>query len=144
MDGTAEYLWLPPGATPPERACSPCRAIVAVEAAVEADWQAPMSDWLVRSGCRYMLAWGIECSGWDDAVDMASPEVECADFVMTTWHDRDTLAEVSAFYAIAQHSTLELPHTRVLHVAGVADRARVLAGVQGAVQQMRKDRRCAE
>lgn len=72
MDGTVEYLWLPPGAKPPERACSPYRAIVAVEAAVEADWQAQVSDWLVRSGCRYMMAWGIECSGWDDAVDMAT------------------------------------------------------------------------
>lgn len=130
MDGTVEYLWLPPGATPPEWACSPYRAIVAVEAAVEADWQARVSDWLVRSGCRYMMAWGIECSGWDDAVDLASLEGEGADFVMTTWHEHDTLAQVFAFCAIAQHPTLALPHTLVLHVAGVADRARVLAGVQ--------------
>ncbi|AWH47766.1 hypothetical protein C1925_00590 [Stenotrophomonas sp. SAU14A_NAIMI4_5] len=133
MDGTVEYLWLPPDAIPPERTRSPYRAIVAVEIAVEAEWQARVSDWLVRSGCRYMMAWGIECSGWDDAVDMASLEGEGADVVMTTWHERDTLAEVFAFCAIAQHPMLELPHTLVLHVAGVADRARVLAGVQGAV-----------
>lgn len=132
MGGTVEYLWLPPGVTPPERACSPYRTIVAVEAAVEADWQARVSDWLVRSGCRYMMAWGIECSSWDDAVDLASLDGEGEDCVMTTWHDRDTLAEVFAFCAIAQHPTLELRHTLVLHVAEAADQARMLAGVEGA------------
>lgn len=133
MDGTVEYLWLQPGGTPPQRTGSPYRAIVVVEARVDANWQARVSDWLVRSGCRYMMAWGTECSSWDDAVDLASLEGEGAEFVMTTWRGHEGLAEVFAFCAIAQHPTLELPHTLVLHVAGVADPARVLAGVQGPV-----------
>lgn len=51
----------------------------------------------------YMMAWGVGCSSWDDSVDLANLE-QCGfgdipdeAFVMTTWHERDTLQQVFEF-----------------------------------------------
>lgn len=67
-----------------------------------------VSKALVKAGCLFSLAWGIDCSAWDDSVDWAFlesynygdyPEDK---FVMTTWHADETLEEVIAF---AKHCT---------------------------------------
>jgi hypothetical protein len=29
------------------------------------EWQAQVSDWLLRSGCRCMMAWGRNCGDWN-------------------------------------------------------------------------------
>ncbi len=47
-----------------------------------------------------MMAWGVDCSVWDDSVDYAARklhgpnEVPDENFVMTTWHTNDTLEQV--------------------------------------------------
>jgi len=71
-----------------------------------------------------MMAWGRECSRWDDAVDDANlarfeygevPEDQC---VMTTWHEDETLSELFWFAkALANHPTVPLNHTVLLHIA---------------------------
>jgi hypothetical protein len=60
---------------------------------------------LVTSGCRYAVCSGLESSKWDDAVDLAfldtSPDFDPPDekFVMTSWHDQESLRETAEFFA---------------------------------------------
>ena len=82
---------------------NPFTAVVLVEEEVTVDWQAKVSEWLVASGCLYMMAWGKECSSWDDSVDWANIEkFDFSDipdefFVMTTWHENESVEEVFWF-----------------------------------------------
>lgn len=61
---------------------------------------------LVGSGCRYAVCSGFESSKWDDAVDLAflgtAPEFNPPDekFVMTSWHDQDSLRDVARFFVL--------------------------------------------
>lgn len=61
---------------------------------------------LVASGCRYAVCSGYESSKWDDAVDLAfldtSPDFNPPDekFVMTSWHDQESLREVAQFFVL--------------------------------------------
>ena len=95
-----EYLHLrPEGPQPSLDGAAPFKAVVVIDSEVTPEWQAQVSDWLVRSGCQYMMAWGLDCSSWDDSVDVANLEMfdfgEIPDegFVMTTWHEKDSLLE---------------------------------------------------
>lgn len=119
------YIHLKPGTTPPEFSDSVSfKAVVVVECEVSPQWQAEVSDWLVRSGCLYMMAWGHECSSWDDSVDFAN--LDQFDFddipddrsVMTTWHEDEPLAEVFWFCIhCAEHATVEVKTTVIVHIA---------------------------
>ena len=100
------YVHLPPGGPLPEWTHRrPFNAVVVVTTAVSEDWQGLVSDWLVRSGCLYMMAWGVECSSWDDSVDYATlslhdfKDIPPESFVMTTWHEDDPLEE-AFWYAL--------------------------------------------
>ncbi|MCP4934963.1 MAG: hypothetical protein GY927_12340 [bacterium] len=71
-----------------------------------------------------MIAWGIDSSSWDDAVDYASLEIfptepaPGAEFVMTTWHADETLHPVFSFWKKwALHPTLELNKVIIIHIA---------------------------
>lgn len=95
-----------------------------IEDVVDKEWQNAISDWLVQSGCLYMIAWGLDCSRWDDSVDWANlaefdyGEIPEDSFVMTTWHENEPLAE--AFWFAGQcacHPTVELTHTLIVHIA---------------------------
>ena len=46
----------------------PYKAIVVVEDRPSQVWRDQASRWLVDSGCLYMMAWGEDCSSWDDNV----------------------------------------------------------------------------
>jgi len=121
----ASYLHLKPGTALPEVVAPiPSRVVVVVEAAVSIDWQSLVSDWIVQSGCLYMMAWGVNCSSWDDSVDVANLEAfnfnEIPDdkFVMTTWHSDEPLEEAFWFSKNnAFHPTVEISRTVILHVA---------------------------
>ena len=70
-----------------------------------------------------MMAWGVDCSAWDDAVDHANLEVydyeDIPDdrFVMTTWHDEERLEDVFRFCKhTAVHPDVEIENTVILHV----------------------------
>ena len=53
---------------------NPFRAVVVIDEAISDEWQIKTSKWLVNSGCLYMMAWGNDCSSWDDSVDYANLE----------------------------------------------------------------------
>ena len=128
------YIHLEPGGLLPDIAhFSPFRAVVVVDAFVNAAWQEAASSWLVRSGCLYMIAWGQHCSSWDDSVDMAN--LEQFDFgdipedrsVMTTWHANEPLSEALSFCKLhATHPAVNLSHTVLLHIAEHSDAERLL------------------
>src|SRR5271165_5790832 len=115
MDETT-YLHLKPGEAPPQlEGADYSKALLVIEGGVTPDWQAAVSDWLVLNGCRYMMAWGIKCSEWDTSVDIANlrafgyGEIPDDGFVMTTWHERDSLEEACWFAAhAAVHESLPL------------------------------------
>lgn len=118
--GAVGYLHLPPGSAPPDLLTEPYKAVVIVEAAHTAEWRYQVSQWLVATGCRYMMAWGVECDAWDDSVDWAfleatGYEVDVSgtdeSFVMTTWHTDDSLSEVfwfAGYCAVHPAQDLEL------------------------------------
>ncbi len=97
---------------------------------VSNDWRNRVSAWLVSAGCLYALAWGHECSIWDDAVDWAN--IDAVDFkptpperfVMTTWHEDETIEEVFWFARhCAEHPTIPLESNLILDIAWVSHEA---------------------
>lgn len=123
-----EYIHLIPNEAPPKILTqAPFKVIVMAQESVDPKWQAAISDWMVESGCFYMMAWGVECSSWDDSVDWASihandyQETSDEKFVITTWHDDETLEEV-LWYAkfTASHPVHELKNLVVIYIANEA------------------------
>ena len=105
---------------------SPYKAIIVIEEPVSQGWQSAVSKWLVDSGCLYMMAWGIDCSSWNDSVDEANLErfnyAEIPDdkFIMTTWHENDSLEEVIEFAkTTARHPDVELNQMLFLHIGPI-------------------------
>ena len=97
------------------------------------EWQWAVSEWLVASGCLNMAAWGLDCSSWDDSVDLANLEafdfeVPEDRFVMTSWHANNTLEE-AVFFAkhCAFHSTVALTEALILDISLEDHEAEVLA-----------------
>ncbi len=71
-----------------------------------------------------MMAWGIECSSWDDSVDYANIEsFNCENipddkFVMTTWHENESIEEVFLFSkSHANHSSVNIKNTLLIHIS---------------------------
>jgi hypothetical protein len=127
---------LPPFARP-----GPFKAIVVVEDDVTPEWRDTVSDWLVRSGCRYMMAWGSKGSEWDTSVDLAnlrcfgSEKMPDDEFVITTWHDQDTLEDTFWFAThAAHHPSLEFDETYILHIAPTAQPQEMLQRFREAQQ----------
>lgn len=101
----------------------PFKCVVIIESIPTPEWQAKVSEWLVTSGCFFMMAWGIESSSWDDSVDDANLEIfnyeDIPDesFVMTTWHPDEPLEEVFWFCKnAAQHGIHILDNVLILHI----------------------------
>jgi hypothetical protein len=122
---TIRYLRLSNGDSLPSlEGLSLFKAVVIVEQEVSSEWQATVSRWLADSGCRYMMAWGKDCSSWDDSVDYANleqfapHEIPDGDFIMTTWHENEPLKEVFWFAKVsANHMTLLLERILLLHIS---------------------------
>ena len=121
----ARYLQLKAESELPDiSALSPFRAVIVIDEIVTSEWQTRVSNWLVKSGCLYMMAWGIDSSTWDNSVDIANlQEFDYEDipedkFVMTTWHEEESLREVFWFSKNnAFHPTVHLSNTLILHVS---------------------------
>jgi hypothetical protein len=135
MTSAVRYLQVPPGEAclPDLGRIRPFRAVVLVREIVSSDWRNRVSDWLVAAGCLYMLAWGHECSVWDDAVDWANigafdfKPIPPERFVMTTWHEDETMEEVFWFAKnCAEHPTTPLDHNLILDIASVAREAHTM------------------
>lgn len=134
MTNVPAYVLLAPEAAPPDiSAFNPFRAVVIIEHSVSPAWQARISDWLVRSGCLYMMAWGENCSAWDDSVDIANLEhFNYGDIpqdrdVMTTWHTEDSLEELFFFAKhSASHPVIDLPQIVLVHISTVCKEVELL------------------
>lgn len=119
------YRHLVPGAALPDISpLAPFRTVIVVEAIATPPWESRVSAWLVRSGCLYVMTWGIQCESWHDAVDYANmeqfefEEIPEGRFVMTTWHDDVPLSEAFWFCKHnAFHPAVELKNTLLLHIA---------------------------
>ena len=130
---TTTYIHLAPDSIPPALRAVPSKFVVVVEAAVSSEWQQRVSDWIVASGCLYMMAWGRACSTWDDSVDWAnidrqgSGPIPEAAHVVTTWHDDEPLAEVFWFAkTVAQHACVGLAETIILDISTASRRDELL------------------
>lgn len=81
----------------------PYRAVVILDELVSKSTRYQTAKLLCETGCRYMMAWGNDCSRWDDDVDQANRErmgfLEIPEHgeIMTTWHAEETLDEVLWF-----------------------------------------------
>lgn len=73
-----------------------------------------------------MLAWGIDCSSWDDTVDEANlakwnfNEIPDENFIMTTWHENDSIQEVFWFAkncAPPYKGELEINQSLIPHIS---------------------------
>ena len=120
----ARYLHLKPGDFPPRlEGVAPFKAVVVVDSEVTPEWRSQVSDWLVQSGCLYMMAWGQNCGEWDTSVDLANMamfdygEIPDDKFVMTTWHENESLQQTFWFSEMcAWDPYLEL-ETYIVHIA---------------------------
>jgi len=127
------YIQVAPPSFPLPVEYTPTTFIVIADKEVVVDWRFRLSRWLIESGCLLMLAWGVECSRWDDAVDEAhimfwggeSPDEQ---FVLTTWHDNEPLDKVMHFakYGL-RHAHTPSTRTVLLHICDVADEDGLLA-----------------
>jgi hypothetical protein len=134
------YLHLPVGRTPPSlEGYRPFKALLVIEQPVTSEWQSIVSEWLVQGGCLYMMAWGRDCSSWDDSVDYANlsafdfGEIPEDALVMTTWHADVPLREALWFAAhVAVHPTVALDRTIIVHISVEERRAELLRAFQQA------------
>jgi hypothetical protein len=121
------YLHLHPGQALPSIATETLsRVVVVIDAEVSTDWQDAVSDWIIAYGCRYMMAWGLDCVSWDESVDvavhrsLAFRETPDDRFVMTTWHANEPLEEAlfyCEFCARFSYDDVDLRHALILHIA---------------------------
>ena len=134
MDSDPQYVHLLPGAFPSQMECRPTRALLVLDCLVDPDCQNLVSRWLLDLGCLYMLAWGAGCSSWDDSVDFANLEafdygdIPDGSFVMTTWHEGDSLGEFLEFAKhSAAHPVVPLERTLILHIGSAACESQLVA-----------------
>ena len=123
------YLLLTPDQVPPSLDARhlPFKAVLVIEEAVSDEWQWLVSKWLVRNGCRYMMAWGCNCGSWDDSVDYANISEAPDELVMTTWHPDEPLAATFQFAInFAIHPDVPLDRTLIVHVSHEARPAELL------------------
>jgi len=135
IETVPRYLQIAPGfALPDVSNLAPFKAVVILEADYSQEWQAEVSRWLVEEGCRYMMAWGPNCSSWDDSVDAADIEAGGLDddskIVLTTWHADETLENVfwySQFCANFSYYDVELANVLILHISETIQESTCLA-----------------
>jgi hypothetical protein len=141
---SVSYVHLPPEAQLPSAGeARPFKAVLVLEQAVSDDWQNRVSEWLVRSGCLYMMAWGVESSSWDDSVNWANllvsgPEdIPDDQFVMTTWHDDEPLSETFFFAGFtAHHPTVPLNHVAIIDIGPTNRESQMLQTYKEAQTQL--------
>ncbi len=103
----------------------PMRVVLVVAApSLSSEWQVEVCEWLLRAGCLYLMVWGENCRTWDESMDEANfamfdgNEIPEGQDAMTTWHDKETLAEVFWFAKnSANHHSAKLENTLLLHIS---------------------------
>lgn len=78
--------------------------LVAVDTTITGAERWAVSEQIIRANCRYAVCAGHDCSRWDDSIDEAllasDPNFSPPDerFVMTTWHENESLDDVAFFF----------------------------------------------
>lgn len=137
---TVAYLHLPVGQSPPSlEGRRAFKALLVSEQPADDAWQALVSEWLVRSGCLFMSAWGHDCGGWHDSVDRANlaafdfGEIPDDALVRTIWDDGPLTHALWFVANCAFHPTITtFDHTIIIHIAAEARRAELLSAFQKA------------
>jgi hypothetical protein len=79
--------------------------LVVRDTSITGQEQASLSELLVAQGCRYAVCAGHECASWDDSIDRAYIATDAdfdppdSTFVMTSWHEDESIEEVAEFFA---------------------------------------------
>ena len=127
------YIHLPAGSALPSLDAKPCRVVIIAEQHVPVEWQSSVAKWVIEKRCLFMMAWGLDCEIWHDAVDWAAhdlhgyEDVADDDFVMTSWHENEPLSEALFFCrCVAFHPTASLDRAILLHIAEVPRREEIL------------------
>lgn len=104
------YLHIPPeGRLPQSPIERPYAAVIILDAKITPEWRDEVSRWLVRSGCLFMMSWGVDCADLHDSVDFAfseefsGKEIPDDKYLLTTWHDDEPLEDVFWFAQHAAH-----------------------------------------
>jgi hypothetical protein len=101
----------------------PFKVVLIVEVDVSQKWQNIVSEWIVNSEAYYVMAWGSNCSLWDDSVDLANiaqyeDGIPNDQYVTTTWHDDEELNEVFWFAKnCAFNEFHDLQEIVILHIS---------------------------
>jgi len=136
----AVYLHLMPASPLPEiETGTSFKAIIIAELPTTAKWRFEVGTWLIKHGCRFTMAWGEDCSAWDDDIDWANldlwsfEEIPDKHFVMTSWHENETLEEVFHDAPMYTHPVCDVSRLLLLHVATTENREAILARYASAV-----------
>ena len=130
MNRPVQYIHLSPNASPKAPISKrPFSVVVIIEAEVTPEWRHEISEWLVKEGCLCMMAWGTDCSLWDDSVDVANLEafdwgdIPKGQSIMTTWHNDEPLIDV---FWNANMSIFHPPDSSIDHlvILDITDKAR--------------------
>lgn len=134
MHALPSYLQLRPDTDLPEFGQpAPSMVILVSEAACDDMWRWEVARALAASGCRYLLAWGVDCAAWhdaiddaaDEALDYAEPTPEQA--LISTWHEDEELEEVFWFARHRAHHPARLTRTLIVHIAAQGQPEALLA-----------------
>jgi hypothetical protein len=128
-----KYLQLTPsGKLPDISGLRPYMAVIIIEAIATPTQQAHISQWLVESGCLYMMAWGDNCASWDKSVQLANreafttPEIPDTALVITTSHEGELLKDVFWFAKYtATHPCFRLDNALLLHLAATENEQKI-------------------
>lgn len=129
MKKELRYLQLASGDDLPELAGLGAFMVVLVaDVDVHQPWQWEVCRWLVDSGARYVMAWGVDCAAWHEAVDDA--HLEASDYedvapelaVTATRHEDEELEDVFWFARHRARHALDLPATLILHITDTPNR----------------------
>jgi len=102
--------------------------------------QTELSQAIAASGCRYALCRGFGCSSWDDSIDEASVLAEIEGrpqpFLMTTWHEHESLEDVLEF--MLRNTAFDEFVPRAFVVAELGGEGRKLAEARAALERVRR------
>lgn len=124
-----QYIHLCPHTSPATLiANKPFSAVVVITSEVTPEWRHEVSKWLVDEACLSMMAWGNDCSLWDDSVDVANLEaynwgdIPDDKSVMTTWHENEPLSDVFCYanQSTFVYSGVSLDHLVILDITDKA------------------------
>jgi hypothetical protein len=119
-------LLTPAGALPDIPTMRPFKAVIITEDNLSSARREAVSDWLVGSGCAYVMAWGDDCGAWEATIatsvrqSLNDNEVPDDRIVITTSHADEPLNTVFWFSKhTAMHPCFTIGNVVLLQLASV-------------------------